>query len=196
MTIARHLHALDAHRASFSRQLDGLSDAVVHASPAPGAWSLAQLAEHFVRVDSGLDLSTAGPIERATSGLSRLRSRAGRSVLERVLALPVRIPAPRSASAVMPSESPRWADVRDAWDELRAGWQDLADADPAQVAYRHPIAGPLRLDDALAFLLAHHRHHDAQVRRTLAQLGLAPLGTRTPLARRTTRVSPTVATTA
>ena len=195
MTVAHRLHALDAHRAALSRQLDALPDAVVHTSPAPGAWSLAQLAEHLFRIDRGLDLSTADPSELAPSGLSRLRSRAGRRMLESVLSLPIRIPAPRSATPVMPSDSPRWADVRGAWDELRAEWQGLAETDPARVAYRHPIAGPLRLDDALAFLLAHHRHHDAQVRRTLAQLGLAPLGYRTTLTRRTTRAPSTDATT-
>ena len=189
MTTARQLHALDAHRAAFARQLDALPDAVVHAAPAPGAWSLAQLAEHLLRVDRELDRSAERPVERATGGLRRLRSRVGRRALEGILGLPVRIPAPRSAAAVMPSESPCWAEVRAAWDALRAGWQDLGGADPAWLVYRHPIAGPLRLDDALAFLLAHHRHHDVQVRRTLAQLGLAPLGHRTPRAPQTRRAS-------
>jgi len=61
--------------------------------------------------------------------------------------------------------------VRDAWSALRSSWrQALLDVSPNTIIYRHPLAGPFVRDDALAFLLAHHRHHDAQVRRTLRQL--------------------------
>ena len=166
MTRRAHLlRALDAHRAALADRLDGLPEAVVHAAPAPGAWSLAQLAEHLLLIDSGLtfDGPPASPAARATS---RLRS-AG---IQAVLALPLRIEGPPSARYVMPSAAPRWPEVRERWAALRAGWQRPSGGARA-VAFRHPIAGPFLLDDALAFLLAHHRHHDAQVRRTLAAVG-------------------------
>ena len=113
----RCLAALDAHRVAFAARLDALPDAVVHAQPAPDARSLAQLAEHFVRIDAGLRVRdrAAGPLVRATSGV---RSAAVRSVL----ALPLRIPAPASALGILPSATPRWPDVRARWDALRAGW--------------------------------------------------------------------------
>ncbi|WP_412061053.1 DinB family protein [Rubrivirga sp. IMCC45206] len=161
---ARLLAGLDAHRAAFSARLDGLPDAVVHTRPAPGAWSLAQLAEHLLLIDGGLtpDGPPAGPLARATSGVRSAGIRA-------VLSLPARIPAPPSAQAVMPSPAPRWPDVRRRWAALRAGWREWGPR-AGTVAFRHPLAGPFLPDDALAFLLAHHRHHDAQVRRTLAGL--------------------------
>lgn len=144
-------------------RLDALPPEAVHAAPAPGAWSLAQLAEHLLRIDRGLRLDGPG-----AGHLGTARSRLGAGVLAVVLGLPVRIPAPPSARHVMPSGAPAWPEVREAWAALRAGWRaTVPEADAAAVAYRHPLAGPLRLDDALAFLLAHHRHHDAQVRRTL-----------------------------
>ncbi|MEM1117641.1 MAG: DinB family protein [Bacteroidota bacterium] len=170
--IAARLGALDAHRLAFTDRLDGLPSEIVHTAPAPGAWSLAQLAEHLFIIDRGLVLG--GP---EAGALGTVRSRLGATALRGILSLPVRIPAPPSAQGVMPSASPRWPDVRDAWAALRADWhRALPEADPTSVTYRHPIAGPLRLDDALAFLLAHHRHHDAQVRRTLAALGRPRLG--------------------
>ena len=158
----RLLGALGAHRAGLAARLDALPDAVVHAPPGPGAWSLAQLAEHLALIDGGLVLDgpPASPAARATS---RARSLGVRSVL----ALPVRIPAPPSAAGVMPSAAPRWPEVRERWAAVRAGW-GRGPAGARAVAFRHPLAGPFLLDDALAFLLAHHRHHDAQVRRTLA----------------------------
>lgn len=160
------LDALEAHRLAFVAHLDALAPEVVHAAPAPSAWSLAQLAEHLVKIDRGLRLGgpEAGPIRT-------VRSRAGRLALQGVLSLPVRIPAPPSARGVMPSAAPSWVVVREAWAALRVDWQTkLPRAAPAAVAYEHPLVGRLRLDDALAFLLAHHRHHDAQVWRTLRSL--------------------------
>ena len=167
---ARLFDALDAHRAAFTAHLDALPASVVHEKPAPGAWSLAQLAEHLVRIDAGLRLD--GPAASATARVtSGLRSRA----LAGVLALPLRIPAPPSAAGVMPSADPRWPDVRERWAALRAGWRRAAPADGA-VAFQHPIAGPFLAEDALAFLLAHHRHHDAQIRRTLRAVAQEPEG--------------------
>ena len=161
----RLLDRLDAHRAAFAARLDGLPESVVHARPAPGAWSLAHLAEHLLRIDGGLQ-ADGPPISAASRATSRLRS-AG---IQSILALPLRIEGPPSAAYVMPSEAPRWPDVRERWAALRRDWRTQSPR-PGAVGFAHPIAGPFLWDDALAFLLAHHRHHDAQVRRTLAALG-------------------------
>ena len=160
----RLLRQLGAHHAALAARLDALPAAVVHRAPAPGAWSLAQLAEHLALVDGGLTHNglRASRAARATSSARCLAIRS-------VLALPLRIEGPPSAAPVMPSAAPRWPEVRERWSALRAGWQGAA-PQPGAVAFQHPIAGPFLADDALAFLLAHHRHHDAQVRRTLAAL--------------------------
>ena len=72
----------------------------------------------------------------------------------------------------MPSSSPNYEAVRDAWTQRRTDWRrQLVGADPGAIAFRHPLFGPFVLRDALPFLLAHHRHHDAQVKRTLVALG-------------------------
>ena len=167
MNAAALLDRLDAHRSRVAGLLDGLPAEVVHRRPAPGAWSLAQLAEHFVLIDAGLapDGPPAPPWARATSAV-----RCG--AIRSVLALPLRIVGPPSAQYVMPSDDPRWPDVRARWAALRAGWRRASPVRGA-VAFGHPIAGPFLWNDALAFLLAHHRHHDAQVRRTLRALGHA-----------------------
>ena len=161
----RLLWALDAHRARLTAKLDALPGAVVHAAPAPGAWSLAQLAEHLALIDGGLTFD--GP---PVSSASRTTSWVRCAGIRAVLALPLRIQGPPSAAYVMPSGAPRWPEVRERWVALRAGWRHAAASSDA-VAFLHPIAGPFVGADALAFLLAHHRHHDAQVRRTLAALG-------------------------
>ncbi len=163
----RLLDGLDAHRAAFSARLDAVPDALVHARPGPEAWSLAHLAEHLLLIDGGLRAD--GP---AVSAAGRATSRARSTAIRSVLALPLRIKGPASAASVMPSASPRWPDVRERWTALRADWRTWAPA-PGAVAFAHPIAGPFLWDDALAFVLAHHRHHHAQTARTLRALGHA-----------------------
>lgn len=161
MTAADLLCHLEAHRLCVTERLDALPDEVVHAQPAPGAWSLAQVAEHLFKIDAGLEVAGVSP-----SRPVRWTSRARCAVLCGVLALPVRIPAPPSARGVMPSSAPRWSGVRERWTALRAAWP----ADLEGAGFRHPLFGPFVGADALAFLLAHHRHHDAQIRRTLGAL--------------------------
>ena len=160
------LGALDAHRDRLTRLVASLPEAAVRRRPAPRAWSLAQIADHLLRIDRGLclDAPPAGPLVRATSAAR------GRLICG-VLALPLRIPAPPGVAHILPGPDPDPAETLAAWAALRQTWH--APADPTAVAFRHPIFGPLCAPDALAFLLAHARHHDAQVARTCAALGLA-----------------------
>ena len=160
---SRLLRELETHRAEFARLLDGLPAEVVHAAPEPGVWSLAQVAEHFALIDAGLRLG--GP-KMPAAGWATSRARA--AALRAVFALPVRIPAPPGAEGVMPSANPRWPEVRERWAATRAGWRGAEARCAGRVAFAHPLLGPFLLRDALAFLLAHHRHHDAQVCRTLS----------------------------
>lgn len=168
------LDALDAHRLGLTRLVAALPPEVARRKPDPHAWSLAQLLDHLLRIDRALHLDgpPAGPVVRSTS-------RARGLAIRGVLSLPIRIPAPPGAASVMPAPDPEPAATMQAWAALRQTWRErlgTADAE-RRVAFRHPIAGPLCLPDALAFVLAHHRHHDAQVRRTLRALGLDPAGT-------------------
>ena len=161
------LDRLESHRAEVAVRLDALPEEVVHAAPSPGAWSLAQIADHLVRIDE--KVRPEGP---TPSRLVRLTSRARGSLMAGVISLPVRFPMPPNVRGIRPDAAPRWPDIRDRWAEMRRRWH-AADPPDATVAFRHPIVGPLAWPDTLAFLLAHHRHHDAQIERTLRALGHA-----------------------
>lgn len=157
------LGPLETHRLALVARLDALAPETVHARPASGGWSLAQIVEHLYRIDRGLTLDG----ERASAPV-RLTSGARRRVLSGILALPLRIPAPPGAGPILPGPDPDYAATRDAWADLRGLWRErLPSVPPEAVAFWHPLFGPFVTGDALAFLLAHHRHHDAQVERTL-----------------------------
>ena len=157
------LGALETHRLALSARLDALPPEAVHARPASGGWSLAQIVQHEYKIDRGLMLD--GP--RASAPVRRTSGVRG-GVLSAILSLPLRIPAPPGTERILPDEAPDYAATRDAWAELRGLWrQRLPGVAPHAVAFRHPLFGPFVLRDALAFLLSHHRHHDAQVTRTI-----------------------------
>ncbi|MGB3544747.1 DinB family protein [Rubrivirga sp.] len=161
MTRTALLSALEDHRREFTARFDALPTEIVHARPSPKAWSLAQIADHIVRIDAELMLEgpPASRAARATSGVRGL-------VLNVGLSLPIRIPTPPGVPSIQPSADADWADVRERWAAVRAPWMRTT-PDLEAVAFPHPYFGPLVWADALAFLLAHHRHHNAQIRRTL-----------------------------
>ncbi len=171
-TVPARLDALETHRLGLTRLVASLPAGAARRQPSPRAWSLAQLLDHLHRIDRGLHLDglVASPVVWATSG-------ARGALICAVLALPVRIPAPPGAASVMPSADPDLDATVVAWAALRRRWAECLGAmrpeDERRIAFRHPIVGPLCVPEALAFVLAHHRHHDAQVRRTLHALGLA-----------------------
>jgi hypothetical protein len=163
--LRRRLDALDDHRLRLVERVDALGAGAWARPAAPGAWSAAQLADHLLRIDAFLRLDGRPGAAGATSGLRR-------RALGAVLGLPLRIPAPPGAEAVMPAAAPHYPDVRDRWAALRADWRrtmdDFSEADLRRMAYRHPLLGPFALPDALDFLLDHHRHHDPQLERIAA----------------------------
>lgn len=156
------LDRLDDHRLALIARLDALPPEAVHAKPASGGWSLAQIVDHLYRIDRGLvlDGTRAPGWVRRTSGLRQ-------GGVSAILSLPLRIPAPPGAAYVLPADAPDYAATRDAWADLRGLWrQRLPELSPEAIGFQHPLAGPFVMGDALAFLLSHHRHHDAQVART------------------------------
>ncbi len=164
---ARPFDALDAHRVALAARLRALPTSVTSTSPRPGAWSLAQIVDHFQRIESSVR-----PEGRDGSRYEVLSSPARAGLVRGVLALPVRIGVPPGADAIRPADAPDLDAGLDAWAARRQSWRDALDgataADLDRMVVLHPLAGRFRWPDTLRFLLAHHRHHDAQIERTLA----------------------------
>ena len=159
------LDRLETRRLDLTARLDDLPDDLVHAAPSPGAWSLAQIAEHFLKIEQTVRLSgrPASALTYATRGVRN-------GLMSGMLALPMRYPMPPGAvSRIAPSADARWKTVRSDWETLRASWREALPAlPPRTVIFKHPIIGLLPVADALRFVLAHHRHHDRQIECTFA----------------------------
>ena len=159
------LDALESHRLALTARLDALPAGAVHQSPAPGAWSPAQIAEHLVRIERTMRLDG-----RLASPLAATVASAKTVLMNGILALPVRYPMPPGAvSRIAPSPQSDWDEVKAEWETLRSSWREALPAlTKRTVVFKHPLIGLLCVPDALRFVLAHHRHHDAQIARTLA----------------------------
>lgn len=159
--------ALEAHRRALSSRLQSLPPAVVSAAPGPDAWSLAQIVDHIVRIESSVR-----PEGRDGSRIEVLTSPVRAGMVRAVLVLPIRVPAPPGATHIFPEATPDLDARLEAWANRRDAWREVLDAaqphELDRMVLKHPLAGRFRWPDTLRFLLTHHRHHDAQIERTLA----------------------------
>ena len=168
--LASSLARLEVLRRRALGAVDGVSQAALNRSPAPGKWSALQVLHHVVtaealtlgyirkKMQAGASLGEAGPV-------SRLRLLA----VQVTLALPLRIKAPATAGAV-PDESDLPA-LRARWDAVRRDLDELVRSFPpellSRLVFRHPYAGRMSLAHALGTLEAHLDHHIPQAQRAV-----------------------------
>jgi hypothetical protein len=82
---------------------------------------------------------------------------------------PIRGRAPEIVASVPDDEDP--AELRARWSRLRGELRALLESIPDSLLgtclFRHPIAGPMTLESALDFMIAHAARHARQIERTL-----------------------------
>ena len=113
---------------------------------------------------------TANAVKRhrgMQSGKRRLRYRIGNALVWAVLktGLKVKNPVPEAA----PDRDISHEQLEAAWEQartdLRAFLEALQEAELKDAAYKHPIAGPLNVEESLEFLVGHLDHHLRQLNR-------------------------------
>ncbi len=135
--------------------------------PHTGGWSLAEVVEHLVLVESGV----ASALAKAPSPERPRVVAPGqwfRFVGLRVaLKSRVRIKAP--VESVLPTGELPWHALLSRWEEQRRGLEHwLLSADPGILRdprFRHPIVGWLTVPQALTFAADHLEHHYPQIER-------------------------------
>jgi len=160
--------ALESRRKTFLAELGACPPEQLEFHPAPGVWSLTDVARHLSQVDRG----TARVLtERRVTGVAR------RTVLDVVYRAPALafylrsglIRARVPVKSVIPDASMTLADAAAAWERARASLAAYLDtieeaALPA-IVYRHPFGGFMDIGATLGFLQRHHDHHMRQTAR-------------------------------
>jgi uncharacterized damage-inducible protein DinB len=170
-SLAKRFARLEDARSELARELTCLSVQQQTFRPAPGAWSVAEVVDHIVRVEAAILEGASKP------GVNRTdwKARPARLVLTwAVFTLGLRIRVPERVKHVTPSADAALDDALRRWGEVRERMREfLAQLTPeqlGQLAIKHPIAGPFSYRDFLAFPEWHLRHH----RRQIARIRRAP----------------------
>jgi len=160
--------ALERRKRDFLARLCTLDDAQLGFRPAPGSWSLVDVADHLSKIEAQV---AAGIVKGLPPGKDRrtLKHAVMLPIVLFTLALPVRVKVPGNAGGVTPEPGRSLAGVRADWEAHRAALAAalgaLDDAGVERMVLRHPIAGPANARQTLAFLNAHFDHHRFQVDR-------------------------------
>lgn len=156
---------LGQRREALLREAGALTEAQLTFQPVTGAWSIQQVIEHLLLVEGGI-------VERVTTRLPRAvriraRDRLGYAAVWIALRYGLRVKAP--VQSVMPRQGITLSDGSERWrlllGSLAAHLEAVPDEDLGLTVFKHPIGGPMTLDEALLFITRHFDHHLRQIAR-------------------------------
>ena len=163
---AELLDQLESRRQRFVATLEGLTADQLAFRADPQAWTPVQVGHHVVLAEQ----RTADSIKKhrgMRSGKRGLRYRLGGAVLWLILKTGIRVKNPVPEAA--PADDIDLAGLLEAWEQARS---DLAavlaetkERGLQYAAFKHPVAGPWNVEEALVFLVAHLDHHLRQLDR-------------------------------
>lgn len=168
--VKRRFDRLEAVRLLVESRIDGIDSAALNRQPGPGRWSVAQVIGHVVKAEtlsvSYIRKKASDPSKLRPAGLANSFKAALVVALMRV---PVKFPAPDIVAEVPESENA--AELRDRWRTTRSEMSALLDSLPDALLgtclYKHPVAGPMTVEGALDFMIAHAARHAKQIDRVL-----------------------------
>jgi len=157
---------LETRKGRFLTTLKGLSPEQLAYRSDPQAWTPVQVGHHVVLAEQ----RTADSIKKhrgMRSGPRSLRYRMGNALLWLVLKTGLRVKNPVPEAA--PDEDVDLERLLERWDKAREDLEgvltELKERGLEYAAYKHPIAGPFNVEEALQFLVGHLDHHLRQLDR-------------------------------
>jgi hypothetical protein len=163
---AELLDELESRRQRFLGTLEGFTAEQLAFRAEPQSWTPVQVGHHVLLAEQ----RTADAIKKhrgMRSGKRSLRYRLGGAVLWLILKTGIRVKNPVPEAA--PDDDIDLPGLLEAWEQARA---DLAavlaetkERGLQYAAFKHPVAGPWNVEEALVFLVAHLDHHLRQLDR-------------------------------
>jgi len=173
----QHRYDLLAQRQrQFEAATINLSEAELRFRPAPGSWSIAEVARHMLDVEYQVTRAATKPGVNRRMPKPTPRERMGMVMFQAITLFGIRIRIPRAVSdRVTPHAEPDMDALWREWREVRENLRTFLEAMTAEtltdLAYRHPIVGPTPVKGMLSFLTKHFDHHMKQVSRIRASPG-------------------------
>ncbi|GGF14168.1 DinB family protein [Hymenobacter cavernae] len=142
-----------------------------HQSPGPEQWSAAQVVQHLVLAETGIEQYLEKKVQQeeghAPAGVGAfLRS----GLLRMLLRVPfLRFKSPKRLAQLMPAEAPPLSQLQSEWESVRRRLERLLNEFPSKLLsraiFRHPRSGMLNIYQTLDFMIDHVLHHQRQVER-------------------------------
>lgn len=166
------LEGLEAQRRDLLAELATWKPEGLAARPTPARWCALEILEHLVLAEREILAGLPDPTTLAPK-IRRPRHRVRYALVWLVLWLriPVKVPSPAmapSGGGTLPELAAQW-DATHAW--VRSLPTALGPRVETEALFRHPVAGPLTLAQALALDRLHLRVHRSQLRRLRRTLG-------------------------
>jgi len=177
MTPIDRLAGIERKRLALLEEVATLDEAMLTAHPLPGKWSIREIIEHLVLAEDDVvgDFSRLDARDDQPRGIgNHVRYLIVMSILR------FRIPVKAPSRAMLPTGGRSLAELRETWDEhhrrLRAFVASLTREGTGRAIFRHPIAGPISVSQALVMLDVHLDSHIHQIRRRMQLLRSAHTG--------------------
>jgi uncharacterized damage-inducible protein DinB len=169
--IRSRMERLQADRRTLLDSVAAIADDHLRRPRDDGGWSVLQVLNHLALAEQ----HTLAYIHKKMQDPSAL-SPAGPKSFWRMAIVVVALRSPYRAKApertAHPEADTTLAAVREHWDGVRQGWQELIDGFPPtlvdRAVFRHPRTGLMSLAHTLAFMQAHLHHHRRQIARRIA----------------------------
>lgn len=162
----RQLQSLDAERQALLARVAAAGPEALDRQARPGAWSVREILDHLVTAERVILGGLADP-----ATLEAARPAPGehlrRALVWAVLRFRIRVKVP--SRRMLPQGGRDFAALQAAWEENLAWVRAFLEAGGADrgAVFRHPVAGPLTLGQALAMDRLHLGIHARQIARIL-----------------------------
>ena len=151
---------LEEKHKALLEQLDALSEETLYFKAGADKWSIVEAIEHLVIVEEGMLAQLTGAAS-ATALDPQDRSAKKFQIVIKVMERD--IPADVPDASMEPHGEFTLEELLSRWDNVRrktrAYIESLKSEDTANLVYRHPFAGPLKLAETLRFVDVHFDNH-------------------------------------
>jgi ElaA protein len=164
----------DQAKSDFLRELEIWPPDFFEARPPGEGWNAAQVLEHIIESEFGTLSYIRNKTQNTPSELLYLSKdeRENAHRLVKRLYSTERYGTPQGIRE--PEGKKTYEELAGSWKELRSEYRQFIASLPVEIygkfIFRHPIAGPMGLEETLKFLTAHILHHRHQLERILAKL--------------------------
>ena len=169
--LREQLESHDQSRFSLLEELEGMSQDQLRNKPGPDDWSLLEIVQHMVLSEREVLQGLPEPKELTA------RKRGLRSLLSYGMVLVVlrwNIPAPVPSDGMVPDGNTSLSKLRQQWDEnlqwLKDYLDTLREEDLQRAVFKHPIGGPMTVEQTIHMAKLHFDVHLRQIRKAQVQL--------------------------